>query len=125
MSKEERFAIIRCPVYRRAKALRQLSFLHHSTFGVRYSAVLFRVYAVRQVCLVALKDAAGLSGGVSRSVLQTPPYAQDLRPRRRGSIGRRPPRGRLSPRYDSVSADLRVKADLWTRPEWFVSGTPV
>ena len=48
MSKGECFSISRCPVYRRAKAFRQRSFLHHSTFGVRYSAVLFRVNGMRQ-----------------------------------------------------------------------------
>ena len=30
------------------KTFRPLSFLHHSTFGVRYSAVLFRSYRLRQ-----------------------------------------------------------------------------
>jgi len=48
MSKEECFSISRCPVYRRKKAVRQLSLLHHSKFGVRYSAVLFRVYGMRR-----------------------------------------------------------------------------
>ena len=48
MSKEECYSVGRCPMYRRAKAFRQLSFLHHSTFGVGYSAVLFRVHGMGQ-----------------------------------------------------------------------------
>ena len=44
MSKEKCFPISRSPEHCRSKTLRQLFFLHHSTFGVRYSAVLFRSF---------------------------------------------------------------------------------
>ena len=48
MSNEGCFSISRALAYSRSKAFRPLSFLHHSTFGVRYSAVLFRSYRLRQ-----------------------------------------------------------------------------
>ena len=44
MTNEECFSTNRCPVYSRAKAFHQLSFLHHSKCDVRYSAVLFGTY---------------------------------------------------------------------------------
>ena len=47
MSNEKCFPISRSPEHCRSKALRQLFFLHHSIFGVRYSAVLFRSFQRR------------------------------------------------------------------------------
>ena len=48
MSAGKCFHIGGCLVYSRLRTRRRLFSLHHSTFGVRYSAVLFRSYRLWQ-----------------------------------------------------------------------------
>ena len=68
----------------------------------------------RSLALVAteMKDAAGLSGGVSRWLLHKGAL-EKLRPRRLGSISPAACRGRVEPRPVSVSASRRLKSPLF------------